>query len=136
MYQDRRGIFNREPDSTKFVYTAKDHDFQVKPTRVLIHGFQVFGPSKRGNLFGEDDFKKTLVNKYLSMRNYNSVSVRWTVQTFGYNPAVNNVPIIAKQIAKFLDLKLKNNTVQWKNLKIVGHSLGAHIAGEKVLLSK
>lgn len=39
------------------------------------------------------------------------------------------MPLIAKRVAQFLDQKLSNNSIVWKNLTIVGYSLGAQMAG-------
>jgi dienelactone hydrolase len=46
-----------------------------------------------------------------------------------YLLAVNNVPRVGKRIGKFISWLRSQNVVTFPKIHIVGHSLGAHVAG-------
>lgn len=50
-------------------------------------------------------------------------------KTFCYDWAKKRVKVVGSIVAEFLDFILGNDSLKWKQLTIVGHSLGAHIAG-------
>lgn len=50
-------------------------------------------------------------------------------RTFCYDWAKKRVRIVGSVVAEFMDFILGSDPLKWKQLTIVGHSLGAHIAG-------
>jgi pimeloyl-ACP methyl ester carboxylesterase len=61
----------------------------------------------------------------------NVVIIRWQIKWFGtYIYAVQQVPWMADHVAAFLDETFGSDKILWKNLTLVGHSVGAHFAGE------
>jgi pimeloyl-ACP methyl ester carboxylesterase len=94
--------------------------FKERPTRVIIHGFM--GASDTS------DFK-AIENAYRELNNVNIVTVKWSQGSLDYKAALLFVPKVAAKIATFLDQHLGTNEKAWKDLKLAGHSLGAHIAG-------
>lgn len=61
----------------------------------------------------------------------NVVQIIWETGAFStYNEAIRQVPGMALHVAEYLDNKLSYHPILWRNLTIVGHSLGAHIAGK------
>ena len=94
--------------------------FKDRPTRVIIHGFM--GASDTS------DFK-AIENAYRKRNNVNIVTVKWSKGSIYYTAALLFVPVVGADIAAFLDKSLGTNDKAWRDLKLVGHSLGAHIAG-------
>jgi pancreatic triacylglycerol lipase len=60
-----------------------------------------------------------------------SNSVDWSrgASTINYVTARNRVPQVADVVARFLNFLVQNWFTQMNRINIVGHSLGAHIAG-------
>lgn len=50
-------------------------------------------------------------------------------QTLCYNWAVRRTHLVGRVVGEFLDFILGDDPRAWSDLTIVGHSLGAHIAG-------
>jgi pimeloyl-ACP methyl ester carboxylesterase len=44
--------------------------------------------------------------------------------------AKNTVPAVGSFIARFIDFLRENNFLAFNRLHIIGHSLGAHVAGK------
>jgi Lipase len=94
-----------------------DGKFKKRPTRVLIHGWSIFGRSNFGLI--EDVYKKLYDEKF------NIVKVMWGAMPFVYKDAVDYIRnTVSNEVAKYLDNNLGKNETLWKQLKIVGHSLG------------
>ena len=51
---------------------------------------------------------------------------------YGYNAAVIALDFIGRKIAEYLNEKLTRDRAAWRNLTVIGFSLGTHIAGKKV----
>ena len=93
-----------------------------KPTRVIIHGFWNSHNSRINKAM-----KEVYENHYdvnLVIVNYSRIS-----RDVCYKIARSRVPILARKIAYFLDKLLGDDEWQWKNLIVIGHSLGGHTAG-------
>lgn len=102
-------------------YYLEDFD-PTKPTRLVIHGFWNSQFSR---------INKALSEVYLSNLDVNLIVVNYSKisRDTCYKIARNRIGILAKRIAEFLDLLLDDDEWQWKNLYIIGHSLGAHTSG-------
>ncbi|KAM7348171.1 phospholipase A1-like isoform 1-T3 [Cochliomyia hominivorax] len=92
------------------------------PTKILIHGW-----------LGcyNDSFNVPLREAYLSQNAYNVISVDWRKESgsFLYFPAVANVPMVGDDVAKFVDFLNEKFYMTFDSLLLIGHSLGAHVAG-------
>ncbi|CAO1425040.1 unnamed protein product [Diamesa serratosioi] len=101
----------------------EESDFNSnRPTILIIHGF----------LGDEKSYVNTeLKNGYLANFDVNVIICDWSVgaQVFDYNEAVENAFKVGKYLAKFLDIFVDKNGLDYNTLTIIGHSLGAHIAG-------
>lgn len=102
-------------------YYVEDFD-NLKPTRVVIHGFWNSHSSKINKALKEKYFNNHDVN--LIIVNYSGIS-----RDDCYKIVRHRVSMLGRRIAKFLDEILLDDKSQWANLTIVGHSLGGHIAG-------
>lgn len=93
-----------------------------KPIKVIIHGFMA---SK------DSPVNKNVAAAYLANFDVNVIVVDWSE---GSNNLLYNIPVrrtkdVGKVLAKFLDQLLAANTRMWNELTVIGHSLGAHVAG-------
>lgn len=102
-------------------YQIESFDYS-KPTRVIIHGFWNSHNSR---------INKALRKVYTENFDYNLIVVSYSrvSRDVCYRIARSRVGILARRIAFFLDAVLGSNDWQWKNLIVIGHSLGAHTAG-------
>lgn len=122
-------VFTRFNPTTGQVFRFRDLEslsrtnFDVsRPTRILIHGFQ--GDSN-------SDVNLLLTDAYLRNHDFNIIVVDWSVgaNTISYLTASNRVIFVGMHVAELLDHLQDNILFDFSRLTIVGHSLGAHIAG-------
>jgi predicted alpha/beta-fold hydrolase len=95
-----------------------------KPTRMIIHGFR----NDR-----QSPLNRALKFSYLHQFDCQIIIVdwRWTTKTYCYFKAVERIMPVGMVVAEFLDFLFGDDAEQWSKLKIIGHSLGAHVAGGK-----
>lgn len=98
-----------------------------KRTLIIIGGFLMIGPS---------DWQLKIAHKWLQLEDLNVVIVSWNKgNRLLYKRAVSNTKIVARQVVVFLYYLAKLHNINPRDRKftdsivIVGHSLGAHIAG-------
>lgn len=94
----------------------------AKPTKVIIHGYY-------NNRFSPVNTEITAA--YLANYDVNVIVVDWSAgsSNFFYNIAAGRTKGVAHTVAPFLDQLLDDDAKMWEQLTVVGHSLGAHIAG-------
>lgn len=99
-----------------------EHFDDAKPTRVIIHGFWRSRTSS---------INKAMKAAYMSNYDVNLIIVNYSriSRDVCYKIARNRVGLLGKRIAWFLDQVLGTDDNLWKNLTIIGHSLGGHTAG-------
>lgn len=123
-------VFERTEKHIDIVIPQTQQKFDERPTVVLIHGWKGVVDTHRYFHFssqGFDDIGRTF-EKY---HNVNVVRVEWgNGVVSSYGTAVRNLPEMAQEVATFLDEKLGKSPVLWRNLTIVGHSLGAQMSGK------
>uniref|UniRef100_A0AB38ZEC5 Venom lipase 1 n=1 Tax=Ectomocoris sp. TaxID=3104572 RepID=A0AB38ZEC5_9HEMI len=92
-----------------------------KQTRIIVHGWI-------GNV--NSKFSVALINAYLPTFDYNVIVVDWgsKARTF-YPTARNSVAMIGKLLSDFLNELCTTFQLKPESLHLVGHSLGAHVAG-------
>ncbi|XP_055295780.1 lipase member H-B-like [Sitodiplosis mosellana] len=90
-----------------------------RPTRIFVHGYK----SKEKTI-------QRYTEAYLKLGDFNFIAVDWIsgANTFNYYLAKSRVGSIAAKLAELID-HLVANGLKLKDLTLVGHSLGAHIAG-------
>ncbi|KAM7360160.1 phospholipase A1 VesT1.02-like [Cochliomyia hominivorax] len=91
------------------------------PTRISIHGWSS----------GKKDFINTGVrDAWLSKGEYNVIFVDWgRARSVDYASSVLAVSGVGKKVAALVDFLVKNHDLKLDTLEIIGHSLGAHVAG-------
>lgn len=105
-------------------------DFAKRPTRVLIHGWPgLFGSIISGKPNGVDHIRDAYKKFHTGDNEKNIVLVLWDPASIFFHVAREYSFVVAEKVSRMLDTSLGDNKLAWKNLTIVGHSLGAHIAG-------
>uniref|UniRef100_A0A1A9VZB6 Lipase domain-containing protein n=1 Tax=Glossina brevipalpis TaxID=37001 RepID=A0A1A9VZB6_9MUSC len=93
----------------------------TNPTRIIIHGW---GSSK------DDYLNRGVRQAWLSQGDFNMISVDWSRgRSVDYVSSVMATKGVGKKIASFVDFLVKNYDLKLNDLEIIGHSLGAHVAG-------
>lgn len=89
--------------------------------RIIIHGWTA------SYLTSPND---SLRSAYLSQGNYNIISVDWsTYAALNYISSRAKVAVVGEDIADLLDFLYKQFNLSYDKVVVVGHSLGAHVAG-------
>lgn len=93
----------------------------ANPTRFVIHGWtQSYLAS----------MNKEIRNAWLSVGDYNVIVVDWArARSVDYATSVLAVPKVGKKVASMIDFLVNNYNMPLDNLYVIGHSLGAHVAG-------
>jgi len=110
-------VFLRDMDS------VRQTNFDARrPTRFIIHGWQSDEHSEVNFL---------IANGYLTSYDVNVIVVDWSVgaNTINYIFSRNQVGPVGIVVAEFIDNLHNAGLVDFSRLSLVGHSLGAHIAG-------
>lgn len=92
------------------------------PTRIVIHGWR---PNVR--------FIPMFIEAYFEKGNHevNLFISNWLkgAETMLYNVARGRVKMVADRVAKFMEFLVESAGMEYSSLNVIGHSLGAHIAG-------
>ncbi|XP_050079393.1 endothelial lipase-like [Anopheles maculipalpis] len=93
-----------------------------RPTRIIVHGWQ---NSKSSPI------ASSIRDTYLLLWNYNVIVVDWSTCSMHWNyiRAVGCVPVVGQLLAQLLDELHQHAGLTMENVYIIGHSLGAHVAG-------
>ncbi|KAK9307622.1 hypothetical protein QLX08_002210 [Tetragonisca angustula] len=105
------------------VNTVRNSDWNAKnPTIIVTHGWSSSGSSESCTL---------IRNAFIKVWNSNVIVVDWSqiADNVIYSRVAKYVPSVADQVAAFVNFLRSKAGLQTTNLKIVGHSLGAHVAG-------
>ncbi|EAT41285.1 AAEL007055-PA [Aedes aegypti] len=92
------------------------------PTRFLIHGW---------NQNGESDILIELRRSYLSVEDFNVIGVDWGegALTINYVMARKRVESVGLVTSQLIDTLVDASGVILDSIYVIGHSLGAHVAG-------
>ncbi|XP_059168806.1 inactive pancreatic lipase-related protein 1-like [Physella acuta] len=97
-------------------------DFSPRPTKFVIHGF-LDGTEMNAR-------SKDLKEKLLTQGDYNVILVDWSAGAVTtYTQAKANTQLVGAQIGLLINQLVGKYNVKAKDIHIIGHSLGAHIAG-------
>ncbi|KAL9698114.1 hypothetical protein quinque_001555 [Culex quinquefasciatus] len=93
-----------------------------RPTRIIIHGWLNNGDSPLN-----DHLRKA----YLYNWDYNVISVDWSAcsSDLNYISATSCVRVVGQVVAKMLDYLHENRELSFRDVYLIGHSLGSHVAG-------
>ncbi|XP_075071626.1 pancreatic triacylglycerol lipase-like [Mixophyes fleayi] len=122
-------LFTRDNQNRYQVISAVDpstissSNFRTsRKTRFVIHGFTSSGDS---------GWRPDMCRTLLQVEDSNCISVDWSggAHTL-YSQASNNIRVVGAEVAYFVDILSKNFGYSPSNVHLIGHSLGAHTAGE------
>uniref|UniRef100_A0A182P7C7 Lipase domain-containing protein n=1 Tax=Anopheles epiroticus TaxID=199890 RepID=A0A182P7C7_9DIPT len=93
-----------------------------RPTRIIVHGWL----NSKGSPIAE-----SIRDTYLLLWDYNVIVVDWSACAMHWNyvRAVGCVPVVGQELGQLLDELQQHAGLVMETVYIVGHSLGAHIAG-------
>uniref|UniRef100_A0A8B9FIU8 Triacylglycerol lipase n=1 Tax=Amazona collaria TaxID=241587 RepID=A0A8B9FIU8_9PSIT len=91
-------------------------------TRFIVHGFIDSG---------EENWLADMCQRMLTVEDVNCICIDWSSGSrCQYTQASNNVRVVGAEIAYFVNTLVDNFGYSPANVHIIGHSLGAHVAGE------
>lgn len=104
----------------------EERKFKERPTVVTVHGFQGWMQLfSRGVFWSFGTNFATLPATFRKYTNTNVIECKWRNGFFyGYEAAIEAAEGVGRKIAKYLNDALGDDLVLWKNLTIVGNSLG------------
>ncbi|XP_075280432.1 pancreatic lipase-related protein 2 [Opisthocomus hoazin] len=122
-------LYTRETGNNSQVISAinsstiqNSHFSSRRKTSFIIHGFGSTG--KKG-------WVVEMCLLLLEVENINCVAVDWKEGAKGtYVSAVNNIRVIGAELAYLLEILQKTLSYSPSEIHLIGHSLGAHTAGE------
>ncbi|CAH2002328.1 unnamed protein product [Acanthoscelides obtectus] len=112
------------PDGTTTKYKINETRFDVsndRPLKVAIHGWQSTG---------SDDFIKHFAESYHSIGINNVIGVDWSPHSKrNYLHSARATKKVGETVAQFILNALGNDSSKLDHVHIIGHSLGAQVAG-------
>ncbi|XP_058839270.1 pancreatic triacylglycerol lipase-like [Topomyia yanbarensis] len=92
------------------------------PTRFTIHGW---------NGDGSSGLHSNIRSHYFTVGEFNTISVDWGVgaQTINYITARNRVDAVGDVVSRMINTLVSATGISRNSISIIGHSLGAHAAG-------
>ncbi|KAM9380068.1 inactive pancreatic lipase-related protein 1-like [Phaethornis superciliosus] len=105
------------------VSTIESSNFNAsRITRFIVHGFIDSG---------EESWVSDMCKRMLSVEDVNCICVSWKRGArCQYTQASNNVRVVGAEIAYFIKVLMGEYDYSPADVHIIGHSLGAHVAGE------
>ncbi|BES94717.1 phosphatidylcholine 1-acylhydrolase activity [Nesidiocoris tenuis] len=92
-----------------------------KKTKILVHGWLNAG---------DNFFSQLMKDAFLESHDYNVITVDWSWFSYSlYSYSRIAIHFVGPQVAKFVDFLVEEVDVNPDDVHILGHSLGAHIAG-------
>ncbi|XP_059708008.1 inactive pancreatic lipase-related protein 1-like [Haemorhous mexicanus] len=103
--------------------TIKASNFNAnRKTRFIVHGFIDHG---------EENWLSDMCKRMLTVEDVNCICVNWKKGSrCQYTQAANNIRVVGAEIAYFVNVLKDEYGYSPANVHIIGHSLGAHVAGE------
>ncbi|XP_002756664.1 pancreatic lipase-related protein 3 [Callithrix jacchus] len=90
-----------------------------KITRINIAGWKTDGK-----------WQRDMCNVLLQVEDINCINLDWINGSLEYIHAVNNLRVVGAEVAYFIDVLMKKFGYSPSKVHLIGHSLGAHLAGE------
>ncbi|XP_012303514.2 pancreatic lipase-related protein 3 [Aotus nancymaae] len=90
-----------------------------KITRINIAGWKTDGK-----------WQRDMCNALLQVEDINYINLDWINGSLEYIHAVNNLRVVGAEVAYFIDVLVKTFGYSPSKVHLIGHSLGAHLAGE------
>lgn len=125
-------LFTRRNPRTPQLLSARDHDGGAsvtrsnldprRPVKVIIHGFLQNDRSP---------WVLDMTQALLQRDNVNVITVNWGLGAgFPYTQAAANVRVVGAELAGLITLMGQQRSIPARSFHLIGHSLGAHVAGD------
>ncbi|GLD70718.1 inactive pancreatic lipase-related protein 1-like isoform X1 [Lates japonicus] len=130
--------WNPKELGTRFLlFTQRNRYYQEIKTDQTIHASNYGGMRKTRFIIpgylkkGDEDWPQEMCKVMLKWENVNCIAVEWKkgVKT-QYAQAANNARVVAAQVASMISFLMGNYKQKTDKFHIIGHGLGAHIAGD------
>ena len=135
------GFFFSDPEKFEKIFYGQNDSLRSsefdpsKPTKILIHGYR--GKHNANGSFPTDVKEAYLETKY--KKDFNLFVLDWSAlalpgpksffRAANYPGAVKNVRTAGERLAAFIIWLNKDFDVNLDRVHLIGHSLGAHVAG-------
>ncbi|XP_077438218.1 inactive pancreatic lipase-related protein 1-like [Vanacampus margaritifer] len=120
-----------------FLFTQRNRYYQEIKTDSTIHASNYAGTRKTRFIIpgylqkGDEDWPQAMCKVMLKWENVNCIAVEWKKGVRAqYAQAANNGRVLAAQVASMMTFLMGNYKQKADKFHIIGHSLGAHVAGE------
>ncbi|XP_036295067.1 pancreatic lipase-related protein 3 isoform X2 [Pipistrellus kuhlii] len=119
LYTRRNRIVYQEISAVNHRTIHASHFRTDRMTRINIPGWKSDGK-----------WQQAMCNVLLKAEDVNCINVDWINGSLEYIPAVNNLRVAGAEVAYFIDVLMKQFGYPPSKVHLIGHSLGAHLAGE------
>ncbi|XP_006778803.1 PREDICTED: pancreatic lipase-related protein 3 [Myotis davidii] len=119
LYTRRNRIAYQEISAVNHRTIHASHFRTDRMTRINIPGWKSDGK-----------WQQAICNVLLKAEDVNCINVDWINGSLEYIHAVNNLRVAGAEVAYFIDVLMKQFGYPPSKVHLIGHSLGAHLAGE------
>ncbi|XP_044791490.2 pancreatic lipase-related protein 3 [Bubalus kerabau] len=119
LYTRQNPKVHQEVSAVNYLTIRASHFATHKITRINIPGWKSDGK-----------WQQDMCNVLLKVEDVNCINLDWINGSLQYIHAVNNLRVVGAEVAYFIDVLVKKFGYSASKVHLIGHSLGAHLAGE------
>ncbi|XP_043332160.1 pancreatic lipase-related protein 3 isoform X2 [Cervus canadensis] len=119
LYTRQNPKVHQEVSAVNYLTIQASHFATDKITRINIPGWKSDGK-----------WQQDMCNVLLKVEDVNCINLDWINGSLQYIHAVNNLRVVGAEVAYFIDVLVKKFGYSASKVHLIGHSLGAHLAGE------
>uniref|UniRef100_U6CVP5 Triacylglycerol lipase n=1 Tax=Neovison vison TaxID=452646 RepID=U6CVP5_NEOVI len=119
LYTRRNPKVYQEISAINYLTIQTSHFGTDKMTRINIPGWKSDGK-----------WQQDMCNVLLKAEDVNCINIDWINGSLEYIDAVNNLRVVGAEVAYFIDVLTKKFGYSPSKVHLIGHSVGAHLAGE------
>ncbi|XP_055976302.1 pancreatic lipase-related protein 3 [Sorex fumeus] len=119
LYTRRNLLVHQEISAVNYLTIRRSNFETNKITRINIPGWKTDGK-----------WQRDMCNALLQVEDVNCINLDWINGSLEYLHAVNNLRVVGAEVAYFIDVLVKKFGYSPSQVHLIGHSLGAHVAGE------
>ncbi|KAM9051804.1 LOW QUALITY PROTEIN: pancreatic lipase-related protein 3 [Megaptera novaeangliae] len=118
LYTRHNPKVHQEISAANYLTIQASHFGTDKITHINIPGWKA------------DEWQQDMCNVFLKVEDVNCINLDWINGLLQYIHAVNNLRIVGAEVAYVIDVLVKKFGYSPSKVHLIGHSLGAHLAGE------
>lgn len=119
LYTRQNPRVHQEISAVNYVTIQSSHFGTDKITRINIAGWRTDGR-----------WQQDMCNAFLKVEDVNCINLDWSSGSREYLHGINNLRVAGAELAYFIDVLVKKFGYSPSQVHLIGHSLGAHLAGE------